>query len=116
MASFSKSELAAKSLRQPGLYGPDEPISADDQADAEVSAESSVDMLAEMGIGIPNGSVDNVPSAWLIPLAKFIGNVMLVESYGGALPTAQQMEALLLPLRRMSAKQPTGSVLETEHY
>lgn len=115
MTTFSKSDLASKALRQPGLYGPDESISGADQADAEEMAEALVDTLAEMNIFIPNGSVEVVPASWYVPLASYIG-LYLLQSFGGGPPTQQQLDGALAPLRRMSSKPPTGSVAESTYY
>ena len=115
MSVYSKSDLASKALRLPGLYGPDEAISGEDQEDAETMAEALVDTLAEMDIFIPNGSVNAVPSAWYIPLANFIG-IFMLQSYGGPAPTEKAIQDAAAPMRTMSAKPPTGSVLESTYY
>lgn len=115
MTTYSKSDLATRALRQPGLYGPDEVITGEDQEDAETMCEALVETLAEMEINIPNGSVNVVPAAWLIPLANYIG-VYLLESFGGSAPTLAQIEGALMPLRRMSAEPATGAVLASEHF
>lgn len=115
MATYSKSDLASKALRQPGLYGPDETISGADQADAEEMAEALVDTLAELGVLVPNGSVNVVPSAWYIPLANYIG-LYLLQSFGGGPPTPPQLDGALSPLRRMSSRPATGSVAEATYF
>lgn len=114
MTTFTKADLAAKALRMPGLYGPDETISGADQEDAENVAEALVDTLSEMNIFIPNGSVAVVPSSWYVPLAQFIG-LYLLQSFGGPAPTADQVTGATMPLRVMSSKPATGSVLEGEY-
>ena len=115
MTTYSRSDLAAKALRLPGLYGPDEAISGEDQEDAEAMAEAIVETLAEMNIYIPNGSVDVVPASWYIPLANFIG-MYLVQSYGGPSPTEKSIQDAASPLRTMSAKPETGSILEAQYF
>lgn len=115
MTVYSKSDLASKALRQPGLYGPDESISGADQADAEEMAEALVDTLAEMNIFIPNGTVNAVPGSWYIPLANFIG-LYLLQSFGGPSPSRDAMDGALAPLRRMSAKPATGSVAQAQYF
>ena len=114
MTTYTKADLAAKVLRQPGLYGPDETISSADQEDAENVAEALVDTLASMNIFIPNGSVAVVPSAWYIPLAQFIA-LYLLQAFGGPAPTNDQIQGAVMPLRVMSATKATGAVLEGEY-
>lgn len=115
MPVYSKADLAARALRQPGLYAPDETISAADQADAEEMCESLVDTLVEMGVALPNGSVHTVPAAWLVPLANFIG-LYLMESYGGPAPTRDQVVGAMIPLHRMSSRKTTGVVLQADYF
>ncbi len=115
MTTFTKADLASKALRQPGLYAPDEAIVANDQTEAEEMAEALVETLAELEIFIPNGSVEDVPGAWYIPLAQYIG-LYLLPGFGGPQPTADQVGGALAPLYRMSAKPATGSVLENDHF
>jgi hypothetical protein len=115
MTFYSKADLASKALRQPGLYAPDEAISGEDQADAEEVASALVETLAAEGIHIPNGSVSQVPEAWYIPLARYVG-LHLMESFGGGSPNADVLEGAKAPLRVMSAKPETGSVLESTYY
>ena len=115
MTAYSKAELAAKALREAGLYGPDETISADDQADAEEKAEALVETLNDEGISIVNGSVNAVPMSWYIPLAQYIG-MFLLPSYGGPFPSDDQITGAQKIMRRMSAKQPTGAVSEAEYF
>jgi hypothetical protein len=115
VTTYSKADLASKALRQPGLYAPDEAISGEDQADAEEVASALVETLASQNIYIPNGSVSQVPEAWYIPLARYIG-LHLMESFGGGSPSADVLEGALSPLRVLSAKPETGSVLETTYY
>src|SRR5262245_55537360 len=102
MTTYSLSDLAAKSLRQPGLYAVDETIPADELEDAEESITSLTDALADEGIAIVNGSVNAVPSSWYLALARYCG-LFLLESYGGGAPTPDQVIAAELPLRRLSA-------------
>lgn len=115
MTIFSKADLASKALRLPGLYGPDESIAAEDQEDAEEMADALVDTLAELNIFIPNGSVMAVPGSWYIPLANYIG-IYMMQSFGGPAPTPATLEAALSPLRTLSAKPETGSILEVEYF
>jgi hypothetical protein len=115
MTTYTKADLAAKALRLPGLYGPDEAISADDQAEAEEMAEQLIDSLNEMDIAITNGSVDDVPSAWFVPLANFIG-VYLLQSFGGPAPTADQIDGATKPLRRMGYRRATGATLKADYF
>lgn len=115
MTTFTKSDLASRALRQPGLYGPDETVSGADQEDAETVCESLVETLAEMGVSIPNGSVDLVPGGWFIPLAQFMG-LYLLQSFGGPAPTREQVDGAISPLRRMSVKTATQDVLVAEYF
>jgi hypothetical protein len=115
MSTYTKADLASLSLRDAGLYGPDEAISGADQETAETYCESLVDTLAEFGVYIPNGSVNTVPSAWLIPLASFSG-LFLLKSFGGPAPTVDQVNGALVPLYKMSAKPPTGAVAEADYF
>jgi hypothetical protein len=115
MTTFTKADLAAKALRLPGLYGPDEAISADDQADAEDMCDALVDTLAEMDISITNGSVDAVPASWYIPLSNYIG-LYLLESFGGGAPTNDQLNGAIYTMRRLCATPATGSVVEADYF
>lgn len=115
MTTYSKADLAAKALRMPGLYAPDEDITADDQAEAEEMVEALVETLAEMDINIPNGSASMVPSSWYLPLASYCG-MFILQNYGGPAPTDAQITGAEKMLRRMSAKKATGQVADAVYY
>ena len=115
MTVYTKSQLAAKALREAGIYAPDEALDPNDQDDAEVRAESIVSTLASEGISIVNGSVEEVPDDWYIPLAQYIG-MYLLPSYGGPFPTKDQIEGAQRVMRRMTSKPATGSVAEASYY
>jgi hypothetical protein len=115
MTTYSRSDLASKALREPGLYGPDEAITGEDQEDAEEKASALVLTLASKGISIPNGSVDAVPEDWYIPLAQYIG-MYLLPSFGGDFPTADQIRGAEMVMRQISARPATGSVAEVQFF
>lgn len=115
MTVYSKSDLAAKALREAALYAPDEDIEADDQTDAEEKAEALVSTLSTKGISITNGSVNAVPDDWYIPLAQYIG-MYLLSSYGGPFPTDDQIKGAERTMRQLCARPATGSVAETDYF
>lgn len=115
MTAYLLSELAAKALREPGLYGPDETISADDQADAEVKAQSLTSTLSARGVALWNGSYASVPEEYFIPLAQFVA-LYLMPSFGGSFPTKDQISGAESVLRELSATAATGSVAENQYY
>lgn len=115
MATYSLSDLASKSLRLPNLYGPDEAITGEDQADAEEMCEALVETLTEFGVHIPNGSVNAVPGAWYIPLANFMG-LYLLQGYGGEPPSPEALSGALTPLYKLSAKPSTGATMQAEYF
>ena len=89
MTTYSLSDLATRVLKDLGLVGADETPSAADQEWAEETVSSEVQMLADIGLPIWNGSEMVVPQSYLTTLSRRIG-LAVAPGYGLAdLATAQ---------------------------
>lgn len=117
MTTYSRSDLATRVLKDLGLCDARETPEADDTAWVEETIGSVAAQLAVEGIVIWNGSDQAVPLEYFVALSKRIG-LDVGPSFG--LFTMADAE-LAKPvanatLRRMNAKQPTGSRLEVEYF
>jgi len=81
VTTYSKRDLAARVLKDLGLVGADEDVPADDQAWAEETVGSEVQMLASIGLPVWNGSEVAVPEEYLTILSRRIG-LALAPSFG----------------------------------
>lgn len=81
MTTYSLSDMATRVLKDLGLVGSDETPSADDQAWAEETVSSEVQMLADLGVPIWNGSEFAVPQSYLTTLSRRIG-LAVAPSFG----------------------------------
>lgn len=117
MTTYSRSDLATRVLRDLGLVGADETPSSADQSWAEETVASEVALLTAKGIPIWNGSDEAVPLEYLTLLSRRIG-LAVGPSFGLIdLGTATQAMPLVeMDLRRLAAKQPTGSVAEAQYF
>lgn len=89
MTTYTLSDLATRVLKDLGIVGSEETPSDDDQAWAEETVSSEVQMLADIGLPIWNGSEMAVPQSYLTTLSRRIG-LAVAPSYGLAdLATAQ---------------------------
>lgn len=117
MTTYSRSDLSTRALKDVGLIGAEEVPSAADLEWANETVSSVTAQLATEGIVIWNGSDQALPLEYLVPLAKRCG-LDMAASYGLASPA--DVETAKVPLnatlRRMNAKQPTGSVAEAEYF
>lgn len=117
MTTYTRADLAARVLRDLGLYAPEESIDGNDQEWAEETIASVTAQLAAEGITIWNGSDEALPLEYLVCLSKRIGldigpsfGLFSVAESEAAKPVANAT------LRRLAASLPTGSVLETEYF
>lgn len=81
MTTYSLSDLATRVLKDMGLVGADEVPSAADQAWAEETVSSEVQLLADIGLPIWNGSEMSVPQSYLTTLSRRIG-LAVAPSFG----------------------------------
>jgi hypothetical protein len=117
MTTFSKSDLATRILRDAGLIGAEEVPSAIDLLWAEETLSSEIDLMAEKGILIWNGSEIDVPNAYLTTLSRRIGiaigpsfGQMAIADASVAIPVVER------DLRILSTVPSTGAVQEGDYF
>lgn len=81
MTTYSKADLATRVLKDLGLVGADETPSAADQEFAEETVSAEVQLLADIGLPVWNGSEMAVPESYLTVLSRRIG-LAIAPSYG----------------------------------
>lgn len=117
MTTFTKAELATRMLKDLGLVAAEETPSAADLAWAEETCSSEIDLMSAKGIGIWNGSEDEIPNEYLTVLSRRIG-LAVAPSFGLAdVATANaSIIALERDLRILASKPATGSTVATDYY
>lgn len=115
--AYSKADLATRVLRDLGLVGADETPTAADQQFAEETAAEEIDLLANLGMPIWNGSAMSVPEGYLTILSRRIG-LALAPSFGlSDIATATlAMQETEKDLRRLAATPATGAVAEAVYF
>ncbi len=117
MTTYTAADLATRSLRKAGLIGSEETPSAADLVFAEEGIASDTAALALENIFIINGSDQSVPLEQLEPRARYHA-VTLKEDYGmipaDQAAAARQVEKMTL--HKLSAQEPTSSVIEADYY
>ena len=115
MTVYSQLDLATRVLRDLALYGPDEAPTDDDLQDVIETVGSDVLSMAVRGISIVGGSDQNVPQEYLSALSRRLGlavgpsfGVFTMAEATQAIPTAEMYR------RQLSARLPTGGVMELE--
>lgn len=117
MTTYSKSDLATQVLRDVGIIDAREEPDADDLAWVERIVSSVTRQLETEGVFIWNGSEEALPEEYLVQLSKRIG-LDIGPSFGlfSIVDAELAKQASNETLRRMNAKQPTGSVAEAEFF
>lgn len=117
MTTYSRNDLATRILKDLSLIGAEETASAVDIEWAEETIASVTAALATKGIMIWNGSDQSLPLEYLVPLSKRIA-LDLAPSFGLMTTEAAEIAKPIMDmeLRKMNAKQPTGLVVEAEHF
>lgn len=90
MTTYSQTDLATRVLKDLGLLGADEDLSAADLAWAIETVASEVAMLAAIGLPIWNGSDMAVPLEYLTILSRRIG-LAIAPSFGLTDPASAQL-------------------------
>lgn len=89
MTTYSLADMATRVLKDLGIVGADETPEAADQEWAEETVSSEVQMLADIGLPIWNGSELAVPQNYLTTLSRRIA-LAVAPSFGlSDLATAQ---------------------------
>jgi hypothetical protein len=117
MATYTRSELATRVLRDLGLLGADETASAADLDWAEETITSTFAALAGKGIRIWDSSEDAVSETYFVLISHRVGAD--VAPAFGLMTIADAVTAraaLERDLRTLSAQQPTGSVLPADYF
>lgn len=117
MPTFSKTDLATRILRDAGLIAAEEVPSAVDLLWAEETLSSEIDLMAEKGILIWNGSEIEIPNSYLTTLSRRIG-IAIGPSFGlssiadatVAIPVVER------DLRILSTVKGTGAVQEGSYF
>lgn len=117
MTTYSRSDLATRVLKDLGITDATESPTADDLSWAEETIASVTAQLATEGIFIWNGSDEALPLEYLVALSKRIC-LDVGPSFGMfSIADAEAAKpALNAVLRRMNAKQPTGSVATAVYF
>lgn len=117
MTTYSRTDLATRTLRKANLIGAEETPSAADLEFVNEGIQSDTAALAIEGIVIWNGSDAAVPLEHLEPRARYHA-ITAKEDFGMMSPeqAAQARELERRSLRKLSVKAPTGTVQETEYF
>lgn len=117
MPTFSKTDLATRILRDAGLISAEEVPSAIDLLWAEETLSSEIDLMAEKGILIWNGSEIEIPNAYLTTLSRRIG-VTLGPSFGqiSIVDASVAIPVVEKDLRILSTVKGTGEVQEGSYF
>lgn len=117
MTTFTKTELATRILRDAGLIGAEETPSAADLEFAEETLSSEIDLMAETGINVWNGSEEEIPNSYLTALSR---RIVLALSPAFGLASAVEVEAAIdraeRTLRKLSAIPDTGTVVKADYF
>ena len=81
MSTYTAAEFATRVLKDLGLVGSTETPSAVDLAWAKETAISEIQMMADLGLPIWNGSELDIPASYLTTLSRRVG-LALAPSYG----------------------------------
>lgn len=117
MTTFTLSQLATRVLKDLGLVGAEETPSSADLAWSEQTCSSEIELLEAKGIGIWNGSVEEIPNEYLTTISRRIC-LAVAPSFGlSDVATATSgIIALEKDLRVLAAKPATGSTTMTEYF
>lgn len=118
MATYTKSQLAARVLRYEGLIAAEETPSAADNADTIEIIESEIEAMQSRGISLWNMSEDEISTEYLMPLVKRLGPVVGAGfgKYSSMEATSAANQIERLELRPLSTKPATGAVAKVEYY
>jgi hypothetical protein len=117
MTTYSRSDLATRVLKDAGLVDITEAPDADNLAWVTETIESGTAYLQRKGITIWNGSDQALPHEYLAVIARWF--VLFINpSYGFSDPAQAilAMREVEKDLLVMTARPPTGQVMEAEHF
>lgn len=117
MTTYTRADLAIRVLKDLGLIDARETPDAEDITWVEQTIAAVTGQLANEGVVIWGGSDQVLPEEYLVALSKRIG-LDVGPSYGlFSLVDAEMAKPIAnVQLKRMSARKPTMSVLDTDYY
>ena len=117
MTTYTQSELAARVLKDLGLLGVDETMTAEELADTVEVIASEITQMNARGISIWNGSELSVPQEYLTALSRRL--CLAVGPLYGLFSVADAAAAIIpseVVLRQLSSEPPSGATQSAEYF
>jgi hypothetical protein len=117
MTTYTKAELATRSLRAWSLIGADETPTAVDIQHVEETIDSVFAMLPRKGIRVWDTTVDATPDEYYVLMARYLGLYYAPDF--GAISAAEAEAAKPLmerDLRAIATILPTGGVADSTYF